>query len=448
MSDFSSLGKGESLLANNKNNDSMACKKGGGDAAKAAGAAVAGVAVVGALAVGAAQSSLFSNGVGASGATQAGAASSISSASAGATSAASSAQSKAATAITQGPGAQSSATLDSAQGDLKSAQTDASQTAGQTRAGNDAKVAEAAAAVKNAQNYVNEAKSAVTQTPTWLAGKVASAFAAAPPAAAGLAKPSVGQLPTAPLSVNVPPPAKAVNASVPTPPSNLAIPPPANASTPTSTIKPSTTTQQTVQTEQLKQTALSKEETDPCQQKRRDLASKISEMRDYLENAGQAIYNLKNNPLNKSGKRPAGTLLMYIITTGVPASSKERGFVNTKYFTSSEPKELRDKVEFGPLTGFYNFYKALELAIQDIRYTLKCDELAPFEVLAQKRVDLLGAVDEISQACDKEINIQEMGEITRFLQLVLPAWEKINVIAFLLPDKYLEAENIKKGTSK
>jgi hypothetical protein len=41
-----------------------------------------------------------------------------------------------------------------------------------------------------------------------------------------------------------------------------------------------------------------------------------------------------------------------------------------------------------------------------------------------------------------------MGEITRFLQLVLPAWEKINVIAFLLPDKYLEAENIKKGTSK
>jgi len=457
MADFSSLSKGESLLAGNKKNDSLACKKGGGSAAKIAGAAIAGVALGGALAVGAAQSSLFSSGVGASGVAQAGAASGISSASSGAASAASSAQSKAATAITQGPGAQSNATLSSAQGDVNGAQIDASQLAGEKRAGADAQIAQGQSSVNNAQNYLASQTAAgqsnATAEKTLLAGKVNSALATAPPAPAGLAKPASGQLPTAPLPVNVPPPEKAVDQSVATPPSNLTIQEPKNASVPETTKPAPAAAQQAVADETLKQVALSKEELDKCADERLRISGglqNISAASDMLEN------DIRNHTQLVTGYRKvssgwfsskkeimAANEFSSMAAKGVPGAKPDK-----KYVASSEPKELREKYEFGPLVGLSPLQEALSVAINDVKYLLKCEELAPLAKVAGELSNFNVAKKKIMDLADSMwIDAAEPPEeITRVLKAFFPLWDEINRIAYLLPDKYLQAAGIKKGT--
>lgn len=459
MSDFSSINKSEEIIAGAKKNDSLACKSNGKDAAAVAGAVIAGVAVAGALAVGAAQSSLFSNGVGASGSTQTAATESINNASSGVTSSTTSAQANATSAITQGPGTGADASLSAAQGDVNSAQADATALAGEIKAGANTLIAESQSRIVSAQKYLAEQVSEVTayaqsklgEGQALMTSLTSAALAKIPPKVVGLIKPTAGKTPTPPLPVNVPPPAKVVEQEVPKPASSLAVQAPQNASTPTNTVKSAPATQTAVNEEQLKQVALSKNEVDPCAVRRAQIAGDLSWMADRINNAIGALENL--SMLGKSDVKKvssgflgwgstiqnrAGAAYQSIIRYGVPISSS--GIYKDEYYSSSEPQELREKIRFGPLIGYENFMIELENAARAVKFRLKCEELEQFAPIIAKKGDLVKVLAKIRLLCDMFINLQNMSEHTTFLKELLPAWEELNTIARFLPDRYIPTQ--------
>lgn len=393
MADFSSINESEQLIAGTKKNDSLACKSNGKDAAAVAGAVIAGVAVVGAAAVGAMQSSLFSKGIGASGTAQADATSAIGSATSGAASSAASAQQGATNAIMQGPGSKAKAMLGAAQGDIKSAQSDAMKLAGEARAGADAQIAEGQAQISGAQNYIAGqmadakafAQSGMAEGQTLLKGKMNAALAKAPPKVVGLAKPLAGKKPKLPLPANVPPPAKVVEERVPKPPSNLSIRAPKNASVPTEKIVPEQSTQKAVvvEEEQMKQATLSKEELDKCTNERYTLGSAVKDVKNSWSRLGEELALPPQTKVFQGGiDIQLFIKISDIVSNGWPCSNM--GAMTKKTVEEITEKSSNQKVKDllrgngERIVGIKQMLSLCTFLINKIEYTGTCEEIKEY----------------------------------------------------------------------
>ena len=293
-------------------------------------------------------------------------------------------------------------------------------------------VASVQAGVAAAQAGVTAAISGATSAVSGAVSSVTSNIPSVP------GVPSVPSLPSVPGVPSVP--------SMPATPAALSAAT-ATASTPAAAAK-------AVANEKLTQQVVSKDEVDPCAARRSEISNELQIMGEFARREGNIIAGSSSKTKKVSSgflgmgstlQRKAGSLLFDILFPGVPSRD---AFGNPKYFQSSEPQDLREKIEFGPLTGFGNFQTALRIAATDVRLNLKCEEIEQFADIISKKKDLIVILNSMEKACDQWIDRQDMHDITKFLKELIPAWEKLNAIIFMLPDKYLIAANIKKESTK
>jgi len=458
MSDFSSINKSEEIIAGAKKNDSLACKSNGKDAAAVAGAVIAGVAVAGALAVGAAQSSLFSNGVGASGSTQTAATESIDTAASGVTSSTTSAQANATSAITQGPGAGANASLSAAQGDVNSAQVDATGLAGEKKAGADTQIAESQSRVSGAQNYLagqtseatTYAQSGLGEGQSLMTSLTSAALAKTPPKVVGLVKPTAGKTPTPPLPVNVPPPAKVVEQEVPKPASSLAVQAPQNASTPTNTVKSAPATREIVNIEQLKQVVLSKQELDRCRELRDSIIQDITAMWGFWKiiydrvPASGAVSPSDMQVVRIDGRQAIValpfTFVRRYLASGIPSGDLGAKNAHSIQLIQAEgSEEAKRLIGTGPLAGSRQWKSLYDKLTTFVNYIGTCEELSIIKEATGQRLVFEGLMIEFNQLLFAGAKIQVKDNdaaILKVMEDILLKWEKITDFYFMFPEEF------------